>query len=109
MDANEWRIHDALSVKFSKILYAWQHPETLSEPAKDEGVKQELVRYYFHNDPFAYHVLRALVHAAVTTASEILSCAECEAERVKAFGASSHESCKDSPTCKVFKAIWNCK
>lgn len=67
MDANQWRIHDELTVRFSKILLAFKFPEVLTDPLMNEGRQKDMIRAYFHNDPVAYHVLRALVHAAVDT------------------------------------------
>src|SRR5690349_20658692 len=34
MDASEWRIHDELMVRFSKILFAFKFPETFSDPSE---------------------------------------------------------------------------
>jgi hypothetical protein len=65
MDANQWRIHDELTVRFSKILLALRFPDVLSDPPLSEGQQKDMIRAYLHNDPIAYNALRALVHAAV--------------------------------------------
>jgi hypothetical protein len=65
MDANQWRIHDELTARFSKILLALKFPDVLSDPPLGEGQQKDMIRAYLHSDPIAYNALRALVHAAV--------------------------------------------
>jgi len=71
MNVDQWRVHDELTVKFSKILYAMWHPEVLSSAPVDDSVRADLVRSYFHYDPVACQTLRALVHAAVESMTTV--------------------------------------
>lgn len=76
MTPSEWRLYDKLTVRFSKILYAMQFPETLAQQDPDptatgDAIRSDMVHAYFQNNATAYHGLKTLVHAAVEEAKQV--------------------------------------
>lgn len=70
MNADEWRLHDELTVRFGHILYAYKHPDVLTDPPTDDGKRRYLTFQFINNDVMARHTLTALVHAAIETTRE---------------------------------------